>query len=62
MISAKSVILTAIYNKGTEQVRAQATEIADWALCSKPYVISIIRKVEKGQIIIRSKAWQEKKY
>lgn len=56
MTSAKSVILTAIYNKGAEQVRAQATEIADGALCSKPYVISIIRKVEKGQIIIRSKA------
>lgn len=55
MTSAKSVILTAIYNKGIEQVRRQAGELADGALCSKPYVMSIVRKVEKGEIIIRLK-------
>lgn len=54
MTSAKSVILTAIYKKGIERTRAEAGHLAESALCSRSYVMSIIRKVEKGEITVIS--------
>jgi len=53
MTSAKQVILAAIHNKGTATVRAEAGQFADDVLCSKAYVMSIVRKVEKEQILIK---------
>lgn len=53
MTTSKDVILTAINFKGTEQVRREAKDLADSLFCSESYVMSIVRKVEKGQIIIR---------
>ena len=53
MITAKSVILTAINFKGIEQAKQEAKNLAENSLCSEEYVKSIIRKVEKKQIIIK---------
>jgi len=53
MTSAKNVVLTAIKFKGIEQARQEAATLADGLLCSKAYVLNIIRKVEKGNIQIR---------
>ena len=50
MASAKNVILTAISFKGTTQVRNEAKDLADSALCSEKYVKSVVRKVENGTI------------
>ena len=52
-VTAQNVILTAINFKGIEQVKREASELADGCLCSVSHVRNIIRKVEKGQIIIR---------
>ena len=52
-MTAKNVILTAINFKGIEQVKREAQELAEGCLCSVSHVRNIIRKVEKGQIIIR---------
>lgn len=49
----QNVILTAIHFKGIERVKTESKELAEGCLCSEAYVKSIIRKVEKGQIIIR---------
>ena len=49
----KNVILTAINFKGIEQVKTEVKELAGKCLCSESYIKSIIRKVEKNQIIIR---------
>jgi hypothetical protein len=54
MTSIKNVILTAIYFKGTEQVLREASEFAENLLCSESYIKSIIKKVEKNQIIIKN--------
>ncbi len=51
-MKAKDVILTAINFKGIEQVKREARDLAERSLCSESYVKSIIRQVEKGQIII----------
>jgi hypothetical protein len=48
----KQVILTAIHFKGIEQVKLEAVRLADDCLCSVAYVKSIIRKVEKNNIVI----------
>lgn len=52
MTTAKTVILTAIKNKGTNEVRSCAAQLADDLFCSKPYVLNICRKVETNKIII----------
>lgn len=49
----QNVILTAINFKGIEQVKREVKELAQNCLCSESYIKSIIRKVEKNQIIIR---------
>ncbi len=53
MTSAKSVVLTALKNKEVKLVKKEAGELADNIFCSKSYVLSIIRKVEKGNIVIQ---------
>ena len=53
MITAKSVILTAINFKGIEQVKKEVKNLAENSLCSESYVKSIINKVEKQQIIVK---------
>ena len=53
MITAKTVILTAIHNKGIEQVKSEAAELAASCLCSESHVRNIIRQVEKGKIVIQ---------
>ncbi len=52
-MSAKNVILTAIHFKGIEQVKMDVKGLAEKTLCSESYVKSIVRKIEKGEIIIR---------
>jgi len=52
-MKAQDVILTAINFKGLDQVKKEAKELAEKTLCSESYVKTIVRKVEKGQIIIR---------
>jgi hypothetical protein len=49
MNTAKSVILTAIYFKGIEEVKKQAKQLAEDSLCTESYVRGIIRQVEKKQ-------------
>ena len=51
-MTAKNVILTAINFKGIDQVKREAQELAVGCICSVSYVRNIIRKVEKGEIII----------
>lgn len=53
MTTSKNVILTAINFKGIEQVKKEAKELAEKCLCSESYIKSIIRQVEKNQIVIR---------
>jgi DNA-binding MarR family transcriptional regulator len=48
----KQVILTAIYFKGIQQVKNEVKELAEKCLCSESYVKSIIKRVEKNEIII----------
>jgi hypothetical protein len=52
-IPVKDITLTAIKAKGTEQVRREAQQIADDCFSSKSAVLNWVRKVEKGQIVIR---------
>lgn len=52
-MKAQDVILTAINFKGLDQVKKEAKELAENTLCSEAYVKAVVRKVEKGQIIIR---------
>lgn len=49
----KNVILTAINFKGIEQVKKEVKELAEGCLCSESYIKSIIRQVEKNQIVIK---------
>jgi len=49
----QNVILTAINFKGIDRVKKEVKELAENCLCSESYIKSIIRKVEKKQIIIR---------
>lgn len=51
-MTVKDIILTAIYFKGVEQVKREAKDLAEKALCSQSYIRSIIRQVEKSSIII----------
>jgi predicted transcriptional regulator YheO len=53
MTTAKNVILTAINFKGIDQVKSEASKLAENLFCSESYVKNIIRQVEKGQIVIR---------
>jgi hypothetical protein len=48
----KRIVLTAIYYKGIEQVKKEAATLAESALTTKSYIMSIIKKVEQGQIKI----------
>lgn len=54
MTTLQGAILTAIHFKGLAVVKSQATKLADDFLCSAGYIRSICKKVEKGQIIIKS--------
>jgi hypothetical protein len=49
----KSVVLTAIANKGLEQVKREINELAYSCLAAPSYIQQIIRKVESGEIIIK---------
>ena len=53
MTTAKTVILTAIAERGVAHVRANAGELAEELFCSRSYVLSLARSVEKGRIVIR---------
>lgn len=53
MTTAKNVILTAINFKGINQVKAEAKQLAENLLCSEGYVMQVIAKVEKSQILIK---------
>lgn len=55
MTTAKDVILTAIHFKGIAQVKKAVKQLAYDNMCSESYVRSIIRKVEKDQIVISNK-------
>ena len=48
----KQVILTAIYFKGIQQVKNSVKELAEKCLTSESYIRSIIKKVEKNEIVI----------
>lgn len=52
MISIKTVILTAIHYKGVEQAKKEVSYLANEMMCSEAYIKSIIKQVEKSQIII----------
>ena len=54
-MTAKNVILTAIHNKGIQQVKQEVIDLAEGCLCSESHVRNIIRKVEKGEITTQSK-------
>lgn len=49
----KDIVLTAIYFKGIEQVKKETKVLAEKSLCSESYIKNIIKKVEKGQILIK---------
>jgi hypothetical protein len=49
----KKVVLTAIHYKGIDQVKKEIKYLADGCLCSEGYIRSIIKSVEKGQVIIK---------
>lgn len=53
MTTAKQVILTAINFKGIAQVKSEAKQLSESLLCSEAYVNSLIKKVEKSQIVIK---------
>ena len=53
MTTCKNVILTAVNFKGINQAKAEAAQLADGLCCSVSYVLSVIRQVEKGQIVIK---------
>lgn len=53
MTTAKKTILTSIAFKGVDSVRENASELAENALCSKAYVLKIVRDVEQNRIIIQ---------
>ena len=52
-IPVKDIVLLAIANKGTEQVRREAQNIADECFAKKASILHWVRKVEKGEVIIR---------
>ena len=52
-IPVKEIVLTAIAYKGTEQVRKEAQNIADECFATKGAVLNWVRKVEKGQLVVR---------
>ncbi len=52
-IPVKSIVLTAISKKGTEQVRKEAQAIADECFSTKGAVLNWVRKVEKGEVLIK---------
>lgn len=48
----KEIVLTAIRFKGIAQVRIEAQRIADDCFAKKQSVLSWVRKVERGDIVI----------
>lgn len=52
-IPVKEITLTAIKNKGVEQVRKEAQYIADECFASKNSVLNWVRKFEKGEVSIQ---------
>ena len=54
-MKAQDVILTAINFKGSEQVKKEAKDLAEKTLCSEAYVKNIVRKIEKGELVIKGK-------
>lgn len=53
MVTVKQVILTAIHFRGISQVKSETKQLADNLLCSKTYIHSLIKQVEKEQIVIK---------
>jgi len=51
-IPVKQIVLTAIANKGTEQVRKEAQAIADECFATRGAVLNWVRKVEKGEVTV----------
>lgn len=49
----KDIVLTAIANKGTKQVRKEAQQIADECFAKKSSVLNWVRKVEKGEVFVK---------
>lgn len=56
MTTAKQVILAAINFKGISQVKSESKQLAENLLCSEAYVNSVIKKVERNQIVIKGMA------
>jgi predicted transcriptional regulator YheO len=52
MTTAKTVILTAIHQKGIEHTKTQVKQLAENLFCSEAYVKDIIRKVKQNKIEI----------
>lgn len=52
-LPVKDIVLTAIANKGVEKVRKEAQQIADDCFAKKSSVLSWVRKVEKGEVVVR---------
>jgi len=52
-IPVKDITLTSIANKGIEQTKRDAQSIADGCFAKKASVLAWIRKVEKGELIVR---------
>jgi len=51
-LPVKEIVLTAIANKGTEQVRKEAQKIAEDCFATKSSVLNWVRKVEQGKVVI----------
>ena len=54
MTTLKNAILTAIHFKGVSEARKNSSQLADDFMCSKSYVLNIVRQVEKQAIVIQS--------
>ena len=52
-LPVKEIVLTACANKGTAVVRKEAQQIADECFASKSSVLNWVRKVERGEVIVR---------
>ena len=52
-LPVKEIVLTSIAQKGIAQTRKDAQQIADSCYATKSAVLNWVRKVEKGEIIIK---------
>lgn len=53
MVTIKTIVLTALKYKGIDRVKSEVKDLAENAMCSQAYIHSIIKKVEKQQILIK---------